>query len=313
MVRHFRDVNPLPGLAGCQALICLTMALHPFALRGADAPAAVRFRLAVSQAIIGADVNEGDASLAMGAWRDAVVRQSGLLIDFSVDTLPQLVRAVREQRVDGFTLTTLEYVDVEKYASQALMVDDRNMNGGDDYLLLVHQDSSIRSIAALRGKTVNIYDNPRMCLAEIWLETLFAGANLGAPREFLGRLASFNKLSRVVLPVYFRQADACLVTRRGFSTMCELNPQLASKLRVVANSPKLIASVMAFHRDFAPEQRVRLQAALTDLNKTVAGQQALTLFESSQLVVVDSSVLRPSLELIKAHERLRLKTEAVRK
>lgn len=297
--------------AGVVAILMLSG--YPCRIGAADAPPAVRFRLAVSESIIGNDVNGRDANLAMMAWRDTMVRESGLLVDFGVASLPQLVQAVRERRVDGFTLTTPEYLEVESYASPVLMVDERNARGGDDYLLLVHASSGIRTLADLRGKSVSTYDNPRMCLAPAWLETLLAGANLGAPQSFFGRLAVFNKLSRVVLPVFFRQVDACVVTRQGFNTMCELNPQLGSQLHVLANSPKLVTSLMAFHKDFAPGQRQKLATALSGLDKTAAGQQALTLFESSHLVTADSSLLQGTVELIQAHERLRLKGAAARK
>ncbi len=183
------------------------------------------------------------------------------------------------------------------------MLDDVNARGGDEYLLLINEDSGIRTLADLRRKSLNVYDNPRMCLASIWLETLLASSNLGAPREFLGRIGIHNNLSQVVLPVYFRQLDACLVTRRAFGTMCELNPQLGRKLHVLATSPKVVTSLMAFHKDCAPEQRQKCENALIGLHKTAAGQQALTLFESSHLVLTDMSALGSTLELVKARTR----------
>jgi phosphonate transport system substrate-binding protein len=210
-------------------------------------------------------------------------------------------------------MTILEFLEVESFASQSLVMDDANARGGDEYLLLVHEDSGIKILADLRRKSVNVFDNPKMCLAAMWLETAFLSANLGAPQEFVGRIALQNKLSRAVLPVYFRQSDACVVTRRGFATMCELNPQLGRKLHVLASSPNLITGLMAFHKDFAFERRQKLQAALVGLNKTTAGQQALTLFESGPLVVVDASVLRTTLDLVKTHEQLLRKAVPARK
>lgn len=294
-----RIINWLP----LPALVCL---LAP--LRGADPRAPIiHFRMVVSEGVIGAEINEGDAKVAMQAWRDAVVKETGFLVDVHVCGLSKLVREVREHQVDGFTMTTLEFLDVERYASRSMMTDEANAKGGDEYVLLVHDDSGIRTPADLRHKSLNISDNRQMSLAALWLETLLASSNLGAPEEFLGRTVVLNKLSRVVLPVYFRQSDACLVTRRAFSTMCELNPQLGRKLRAIASSPKVVSTVMAFHKDCPPEQRETFQNALTKLHKTVAGQQALTLFESGQLVIADASILGSTLELVKAHERIRPK------
>ncbi len=254
---------------------------------------------------MGPGFNEGDARLAMQAWRDTVVKQSGFLVDFHVSPMPSLVRELREHQVDGFTLTTLEFLDVQKYAGPSLLMDEAYISGGDEYLLLVNGDSSIGTLAELRHKSLNVYDNPKMCLAAIWLQSLLVSSKLGTSEEFFGRPSPISKLSKVVLPVYFRQVDACLVTRRGFSTMCELNPQLGHKLRVMASSPKLVTSFMAFHKDTPAAALQRCEAALVGLHKTVAGQQALTLFESSRLVQTDISTLRTTLDLIRTYDRAR--------
>jgi ABC-type phosphate/phosphonate transport system substrate-binding protein len=303
-----------PVSFGWAALVCLVLAMESAAAGAADSqPPAFRFRLAVSEGMIGPDMNEMDANSAMRAWGDAAAKEAGYFVDVHILGMAELIRQVRTHQVDGFTVTISEFLEVESYAGQSVVVDEVNSKGGDEYLLLVHEDSSIRTIADLHGRPLNIYANPRMCLAALWLETLLASSNLGAPPEFLGRMAPHDKLSQVVLPVYFRQSDACLVTRRGFSTMCELNPQLSRKLRVLASSPQLVTRLMAFHKDCVPEQRMKYEKALEGLYKTAAGQQALTLFESVRLVTADVSILRPTLELVKAHDRIRSRTAGGRK
>jgi phosphonate transport system substrate-binding protein len=290
----------------CVAAVPLGLAaVVGWAAWGSDLPSSPpHFRMAVSEAIIGAAVNEGDATLAIQAWRDALAKETNVQIDVHVADKATLAREIREHQVDAFTMTTLEFFGFENYAAQRMITDDVNSKGGDEYVLLVHADSGIRDLAGLRHKSLGLYDNPQMCLAPMWLETLLASSNLGAPQEFLSRISLLNKLSRIVLPVYFRQSDACLVTRRDFATMCELNPQLGHKLRVLAASPKLIPKVMAFHKDCPPDRVRKFESVLVGLNKTAAGQQALTLFQSSRLVVVDSSLLQSALDLVKTHNRL---------
>lgn len=280
--------SSLVGIAVIAGVLFIELPAAP----GVDAQPFFRFRLAVTESMIGRTVNEGDAKLAMAAWADEVGKQSGFQVDVHVSKMQKLVREVHDHQVDGFTLNTLELLEVEHYASSSLVMDEANAAGGDEYLILANEDSGIRTLADLRHKTLTVLDNPRMCLAPMWLEILLAASKLGTPEEFFARPVEQSKLSRVVLPVYFRQADACLVTRHGFNTMCELNPQLGHKLRVLATSPKLITTFMAFHKDCSPSVTQRCETALASLHKTPAGQQALTLFESSRLVVADMSVLR---------------------
>jgi hypothetical protein len=44
---------------------------------------------------------------------------------------------------------------------------------------------------------------------------------------------------------------------------------------------------------------------LTGMHETEAGRQSMTLFESAPLVVQDTAILRPSLDLIGAYEKVR--------
>jgi phosphonate transport system substrate-binding protein len=290
----------------------LVWAAYPFAAAGsapASDDASPGLRIAVSESVAG-EVNDNDLRAAIKTWAEAVARQTGVRIDAELCTSGQLVQRVRNRQVDAFSTNVLEFARVAGYADHELVVDETQFPDGEEYVLLVHQSGGIRSLADLRGRTLLLDRSTRACLAGIWLDTLLGSAHLGAMDTFLGRLESSPKLSRVVLPVFFRQTDACLVTRRGYDTMCDLNPQLAKQLHPLAVSPKLVTTFLAFHKDSPAETRRRFLAAVTDLHKTVAGRQALMLFGSTRLVPADVAVLRTSFELLHAYERLQGKAPA---
>ena len=173
----------------------------------------------------------------------------------------------------------------------------------EEYVLLVHQDSEIHRIEDLRGRSVMFWKNSRMSLASAWLD--IALFNNGCPRvaEFC-RVTQNNKLSKVVLPVFFRQSDACVVTRRGFKIMSELNPQVSQQLRVLASSPELVPSGFCFRRDYDDPLREIIVTEMGSLTATPAGQQVLTLFQSGPLEAWPISCLDSAFELLATHERL---------
>jgi len=259
------------------------------------------------------DVNENDVRAAFRVWASAMERQMGMAIDYQrgiLATSGELVQAVREGQVEGFAATVLEYLQVAGYADPALLVlDELYATSGEEYIILAHEEAALRSFRDLRGRSLAIYSSGTMCLASAWLQTLLATNNSGRTDGFLGAVTENPKLSKgVVLPVFFRKIDACLVTRRAFQTMCELNPQLQKKLRVVETSPKLVPVVMAFHKDSAPDRRRRFAQALLTLHENPVGQQLLALFQGRRLLLRDSTSLASTIELVNAAERLRVPT-----
>ena len=67
------------------------------------------------------------------------------------------------------------------------------------------------------------------------------------------------KPSQAILPVFFKQAEAALVTRATFDTAVELNPQLGAALRTLSRSPQLIPAVAAVRPAWAVSPEVLTQ------------------------------------------------------
>jgi ABC-type phosphate/phosphonate transport system substrate-binding protein len=207
--------------------------------------------------------------------------------------------------VDGFGLIVPEYAHLRRK-----MEFDRfavGIHGGgptDEYVVLVRQDSGLERLELLQGRSLNVLQNPRMSLALIWLDTLLLQARLKPAADFFGRVTSFNKATRVALSVFFRQADACLMTRKSFAVMGELNPQLNKQLRILAVSPEVVASGFASRRDFVSPFRAQLLAEMARLSETAVGRQILVLTQADRIEDHPVSSLDSALELLATHERL---------
>lgn len=297
------------------AAFCCAFAAPRLPSAGGPGPGG-RVRIAVSGEFLG-QVNENDAKAAMSAWAAALARSGEMEIDVSrpiVVPSAALLQMIRKGETDSFGVTTMEYFRVAAWTDpDLLMVDESAARDGTQYILLVHEDAGLASLRDLRGRGLIVYKSVTTCLADAWLGTLLAGLNLGPAQGHFGPISRDVKLSGVVLPVYFRKADACVTTRQSFETMCELNPQLGRKLRVLATSPKLQTGGLAFHRDCPPLRKKQMLAVLLGLHETVAGQQALTLFQGKRLVVADQSLFRSSIDLLAAYGRLRNQAGAARR
>ncbi len=281
----------------------------PF-LRGADANPQdlVRFRVAVSTSTV-EGVNANDARAAIKIWADLFMQHLGLdaVGERAILMTPdQLVHAVRSDKVDAFSVTTPEYSQISSYVDRALIIgDETEVKAGNQYLLLVNAQSGFSKLPDLRGRNLIIHKGVRTCLAGMWLDTLLSEAGLGSTDQFFGQVTAEGKPAMAVLPVFFRRADAALVTQREFEGMCEMNPQLGKSLRVLATSPKMIHSFLLFHKDCPPQVKARLKDAMLGFHESTAGKQILTLWQSRRLVATDASVLRDALDMIASYERIK--------
>jgi phosphonate transport system substrate-binding protein len=267
-----------------------------------------RFRIAVSTLTM-EGVNDNDARAAMKIWADTFLKRTGMVgvYDPGLLTTPeQLILAARNGLVDALSITAPEYPAVAPYVDHGLVIgDETDVSRGEEYILLVHDDSGIRQLADLRRRSLILHRGVRMCLANIWIETLLYGAGLGAADGFFGNISTSVKPAMVVLPVFFRRSDVALVTRREFEAMCEMNPQLGRKLRILATSPKVLHTFLLFHKNCPPQLKERLRVAMLGIHETTAGQQILTLWQGRRLVATDTSVLHGTLELMSAYERIK--------
>ena len=82
------------------------------------------------------------------------------------------------------------------------------------YVLLVNSGGFVKSIGDLEGRIICFHKNSRNCLVPQWLDTLLVSQGYPTATRLAGRILKDTSLSQVVLPVFFRKADACVVTRR---------------------------------------------------------------------------------------------------
>ena len=263
-----------------------------------------------------ADVNENDAKAAVKVWGLTVAREHGVPTDpepqiFSDDSV--LFQSFRNQLVDAAVMTTPEFYALGKEVRlDPIFVMHEAGKVTVQYILLVHRDSKIESLADLRGRTLAFHRNPRLSLAQVWLDTLLAQEGFPPCSAFAGNIRQVNKLSNVILPVFFHAADACVVTRAGFEMMVELNPQVGRQLKVIATSMELVPFVLAFRADYQSPFKDQLLTAFRDLHKTPAGLQILNIFHGDKLEDLRATGMNSALELLGRHAQLVAGAEATR-
>lgn len=264
-------------------------------------------RLAISASLV-MDVNTNDAGAAMSIWVKRIAEEMKIDVDYnrkSFDSSQEILNRARRGLLDAVALNVLEYRQVADTLDPSQIVAEGGAVGSEQYLVLVKRESRFQKMADLRGARMVTLRNPRMCVAPAWLSTLLDEGPAGAPERFFGAITTDNKVSRVVLPVFFGQIEACLASKKGFDSMCELNPQVARQLRPIAASPPMVVTAYAFRKSYHSVYRERFVKALSGLRSTVAGRQLATLFQFEDLAVRDAGCLASALSVLDRAERLR--------
>ncbi|MFT3782272.1 MAG: PhnD/SsuA/transferrin family substrate-binding protein [Nibricoccus sp.] len=255
------------------------------------------------------DLNEADTRAAVKSYALLLASNANLSIseEPGVYDSPQTVaEAFSGGTADIVSLTTAEYLSLPAGSTYPRMI-VAAMGGSqtEQYVLVVRQDSPWRTIADLRGKRLFIYASLRGLLSNLWLDVLLASNGLEQAPDFFGSVVSTTKPSRTVLPVFFQQADACIVTLTGLKVMTELNPQLHKDLRVIATSPEIIPAVTCFRAGMPPSLFEQTIKAAVNAQDTTSGQQILMIFQCDKISEITEEHIASVRELLETQRRLR--------
>ncbi|HMJ91618.1 MAG TPA: PhnD/SsuA/transferrin family substrate-binding protein [Candidatus Acidoferrum sp.] len=264
-----------------------------------------KLRIFFSQRVM-LELKDNDARAAVKAWTQMVFNENEIKAEAQtmIGNLDDVIAGFHDGSIDGASLPTDEYFSLtEKVETGLLYFPLHGTDPNEEFLLLTHRDSAITNLAGLRGGKMTVLTHHRMNLAEIWLNVSLAKEAHPTTEMFFGNVRRETKSANVVLPVFFRKADACLISRRGFDLMTELNPQVGARLRVLAVSPKLVPTLLCFNPRANSIYAERARKAIRELHHTVYGQQILTTFQLDRLVEGGPEWLESARALMKEYAR----------
>jgi ABC-type phosphate/phosphonate transport system substrate-binding protein len=260
-------------------------------------------RLGLTTSMIETELNQADTLAATRVWASAMGQGNGLWKDSDVqiyDGAASLIAAVNKGEADIISMGTQEFVEVESQLHAIPVL--TYMQGGhveNEYLILVRQDSSIKTISDLRGKRMALPRGGRNSMASLWLDGLLDENGLPGKAEFFRELKDVQKPSQTILPIFFKQLEAGIVLRSAYDTAVALNPQIGRQLEVLAASSKFVWMVICLRTGISPEKREQYIRQALKLHEKANGLQALNIFRIDRLVLWDPSYLNTVREFLK--------------
>lgn len=261
--------------------------------------------LVLAYTLKGGDVDVKDSTAALRIYTTELAKSVGSTVDsYLYDDIETVVADIRRGKADLISLSSIEYLRIKGRTELELAL--CHVKGGKksfQYLILTHRNKGYTHLGDLRNKKLLMPKEDET--ARLYLQTLLLRQKFGAVQTFLAAAEEKTKASQVVLPVFFGQADACIITDVAFKTMVEMNPQLGRDLKVLASSPELIPSVTVFRKALAGDIKEKSLAVGKSLRNSARGRQVLMLFKIEDLVPVNDADLKSIKDLVDEYNRLR--------
>lgn len=249
------------------------------------------------------DVSLADAQVAIDLWTKEMAKSSNMKLQpkaFIFDSLQSMVKALKNREIDMITLTATDFIKIKDKVAldPALVASKRGAADGDELALIVRRDQGIKDISQLKGKRLMVHAY-MLDSAHLWLHNLMSSKRLAHGERFFGSVQEVKKASQAVLPVFFKQADAVLVTKNAFETMTELNPQIARELVIINSSEKLMYGMICLNKHLSPSVRSDIMNSALNMHRSIAGKQILTLFQIDTISPFRPALLETTLALLR--------------
>ena len=252
-----------------------------------------------------------DAKAVMEVHAREISRIMGIAVNIKVvlfQEIESMTAALRKGELELAAIPSIDFLRIRKTVPLIPSFVGSNSNGtGITYVIVTRKDSGIRTFADLKGKSLMIPTVSKFESSQLWLEVLLLKAEKGGLDTFFRQVKETPKLSNAIMGAFFRQADAAIVTRTSFTTSCELNPQLASQLTILAESPNLSDAVVCLIPGTSEKLRARIYNAMLTLNETKSGKQIYTIFQTNGITPFKEEYLDGLENLISEHKRLKAK------
>jgi len=164
-------------------------------------------------------------------------------------------------------------------------------------LLLTNTEKPLESIS---GGTLIIQVGTGE-LSRIWLEEELAKQGKSVDDVFTN-IETGSNVGKAALPVFFKKADACIVTEESFDIVKELNPQVGTRLKTAAVSEPLLSTIICLRSDYQEIRKGQVKDVAVNLHKTPDGSQLLTMMGVKKLVPFEPHLIEGVEKLLRTRE-----------
>lgn len=226
------------------------------------------------------------------------------------DNISEMAAALKSGKVQVLCGPAEEYMGFRNIAPvEPILITSSSSGHEIELLLLVRKDSGINSLSDLKDKRLIMPpQNPKAnSLFHLWIETMLMRKCNSSMEKYFSSVKESRTASHGIMPVFFRQADACVVTRHVFNLTAEMNPQLGKELVPIASRDKLSNGIISVDRRLPADTKDKIRQAFLTLPDSPDGKQLLMLFLVNRFIPFRPEYLTSTEALFAEHQRLKNK------
>jgi ABC-type phosphate/phosphonate transport system substrate-binding protein len=220
--------------------------------------------------------------------------------------LDQVVPAMARDRLQFLALTSLDYAELRlTMRLTPLIILSKHDQPYDTFMLVSQKNRDLESLAQ-DAKRIAVINHSRVGeLVRLWLDTVLWQAGYPESGQFFTTIKRANKPSQVLLPVFFGQADACVITASAFALMAEFNPQIEKRLAPMIRSPQLVSLLVCATEHAAAGDQKLMLSEVKNFEQDATVQQALTIVQMKRVIPFRPEYFEATAAVIETYRQLK--------
>lgn len=248
-------------------------------------------------------VNHHDALVALELIMQKTIIQKKYAYSVQMHFIDTSINNVAENiQRGGYHFVTLSGLDYFAYRDTLhlypILIPSKTDQPTETLILLAGKDQSLSSIAQKPESTLLIENGRSGDLSKLWLDTQLTAGEFPRSEEFFTEIRRVKKPGRAVIPVFFNQADACIVTQSAFDTLNDLNPQIGRQLEVLFRSKGLVRMMICATQKPTPKDIEAFVEESVNLEHNPDTQQAMAIIQMKRFLKVAPGDLEATRNLI---------------
>jgi ABC-type phosphate/phosphonate transport system substrate-binding protein len=246
-----------------------------------------------------------DLSYAKGAldlWGKKMGERTGFNSEcYILNNINALAEKIKHKEIDIGSALSVEYIQLKKIHDLQPMYAQKNC--ADPYYIVAKKNQTIKNLSDLKGKRFARYRNDK--LGKLYLNTLLLKQFQKEQDTFFSSIIQKKKYSLALYDVFFDKADACMVLKRTYDLLCELNPQIKQDISILHMSEPFIPLVTFCRGDIDQHLKLLFIKAVKNMFDFEEGRQIMLIFNVTDIMDLTDKDLENVTNLIQKYEKLK--------